>query len=147
LTTLYAVLGVDPGSDTLTIRRAYRELARRHHPDFGGDTHHMVTINDAWHVLGDRDRRASYDRQIRRAVPRPRPDDGHTVMTFGQYKGWSLADVAKVDENYLHWLSRMPIGRHLHREIGQLLEERAAAAEAIRPRPIARKRRRSRFFL
>src|SRR4051794_26825547 len=32
-TTAYAVLGVDPEADTATIRRAYRALARRHHPD------------------------------------------------------------------------------------------------------------------
>jgi molecular chaperone DnaJ len=147
VTTLYAVLGVDLEADTPTIRRAYRELARRHHPDFGGDTRHMISINDAWHVLSDPERRASYNQQIRRPVPRPVSPDGHTVMTFGRYEGWSLGHVAKLDENYLLWLSRMPVGRPLQREISQLLAERSAAAEAIRPKPIARKRRRSRFFL
>jgi hypothetical protein len=105
----------------------------------------MVSINDAWHVLGHPERRAGYDRQLRRPVPRPNPRDGHTVMDFGQYEGWSLADIAKFDENYLHWLSRMPIGRPLQREIAQLLAERSAAAEARRPAPIARKRRRGLF--
>jgi curved DNA-binding protein CbpA len=140
VTTLYAVLGVDPDADTPTIRRAYRELARLHHPDFGGDTLHMISINDAWHVLSDPERRASYNQQIRRPVLRPVSPDGHTVMEFGQYEGWSLGHIAKVDENYLLWLSRMPVGRRLQREIAQLLEERSAAMEERRPKPIARKR-------
>ena len=141
MTTLYAVLGVDPEADTPTIRRAYRELARRHHPDFGGDTRHMISLNEAWHVLGDPERRASYNKQILRPVPRPVSTDGHTVMEFGQYEGWSLGHIAKVDENYLLWLSRMPVGRRLNREISQLLAERSAAMEERRPKPIARKRR------
>jgi hypothetical protein len=61
-------------------------------------------------------------------------------MEFGQYEGWSLGHIAKVDENYLLWLSRMPVGRRLQREIAQLLEERSAAMEERRPKPIARKR-------
>ena len=60
---MYAVLGVDPDADTATIRRAYRALARRHHPDFGGDTRYMARINDAWHVISHPERRADYDRQ------------------------------------------------------------------------------------
>ncbi len=142
MTTLYAVLGVDPTSDSDTIRRAYRDLARRHHPDFGGDNREMVSINDAWHVLGDPARRASYNRQLRAPTPRHATPDGHTVMDFGRYEGWSLGDIAKVDDNYLLWLSRMPIGRSLHREIAELVAEQSAAAEARRPRPIARTKRR-----
>jgi molecular chaperone DnaJ len=141
VTTLYAVLGVHPEADTPTIRRAYRELARRHHPDFGGDTLQMIAINDAWHVLSDPARRASYNQQIRRPVPRPVSPDGHTVMRFGRYEGWSLGHIAKLDENYLLWLSRMPVGRPLQREIAQLLAERSAAVEERRPKPIPSKRR------
>ena len=141
VTNLYAVLGVDPEADTSTIRRAYRELARRHHPDFGGDTQQMISINDAWHVLGDPERRASYNLQLRRPGPRSIARDGHTVMDFGRYEGWSLANIARVDEDYLRWLSRMPVGRPLQREISQLLAERSAALEARRPTPVATKRR------
>jgi hypothetical protein len=34
---------------------------------------------------------------------------------------WSSADIANVDENYLLWLSRMPVGRSLQREIDELV--------------------------
>jgi curved DNA-binding protein CbpA len=102
----------------------------------------MVSINEAWHVLGDADRRANYNRELRRPVPRRKARDGHTAMDWGQYEGWSLADIANVDENYLLWLSRMPVGRPLQREISELVAERSAAAEALRPTPILKKRRR-----
>jgi molecular chaperone DnaJ len=140
LTTLYAVLGVDPEADTATIRRAYRVLARRHHPDFGGDTQQMVVLNDAWHVLRDPERRARYNQQLRRARPRHKPGDDHTVMDWGQYEGWSLAEIAKIDENYLLWLSRMPVGRPLQREIAQVLAERTPSEESRGPAPAARNR-------
>jgi molecular chaperone DnaJ len=141
VTTLYAVLGVDQEADLLTIRRAYRELARRNHPDFGGDTRRMISINEAWHVLRDPQRRATYNAQLRRPVRRPASPDGHTVMDWGQYEGWSLGEIAKLDENYLLWLIRMPIGRPLQREINELLTERSDALEALRPAPTTRKRR------
>jgi molecular chaperone DnaJ len=141
MTTFYAVLGVNPEADTATIRRAYRALAWRHHPDFGGDTRAMVAVNDAWHVLRDRDRRASYDRTLRRPTPPRSSDDRHTVMDFGQYEGSSLADIARIDENYLLWLRRMPIGRRFQREIDELLAERTDAEKARRPAPAARRRR------
>jgi curved DNA-binding protein CbpA len=102
----------------------------------------MVVLNDAWHVLRDPERRARYNQQIRRPIPRAGSDDGHTVMDWGQYEGWSLAEIAKIDTNYLLWLSRMPVGRPLQREIGQVLAERAAAEEVRGPAPAARKRRR-----
>ena len=144
MTTLYAVLGVDPDADAATIRRAYRALARRHHPDFGGDTQEMVVINDAWHTLRDPERRARYNRQLRRPIPRRGRDDGHTVMDWGQYAGWSLAEIAKIDDNYLLWLSRMPIGRGLHHEIEALLAKRSADEEARTP-PVPAKKRRGLF--
>ena len=103
MTTLYGVLGVDPRADIQTIRHAYRALAREHHPDFGGDLRRMMSVNEAWHVLSDPERRASYDSQLLRPIPKPRSRDGHTVMDYGRYEGWSLADIVQVR----HRLSRM----------------------------------------
>lgn len=48
------------------IRRAYRALARAHHPDRHGGrtTPEMVRINEAWRILSDSDRRRRYDAAI-----------------------------------------------------------------------------------
>ena len=57
----YEVLQVHPRADSEVIRAAYRALARKYHPDLGGDPNRMIALNDAWDVLGDPVRRAEYD--------------------------------------------------------------------------------------
>jgi len=145
VSTLYGVLGVDAQADVDTIRHAYRALAREHHPDFGGDLRRMMSVNEAWHVLSDPERRASYDSQLLRPIPKPRSRDGHAVMDYGRYEGWSLADIVRYDTDYLEWLSRTQTGRPLRREISELLAEWAAAMSALQPVPAPPKRRWSRL--
>ena len=58
---LYEILQVHPQADPDVLRAAYRVLARKYHPDHGGDARKMIDLNDAWSVLGDPDRRAVYD--------------------------------------------------------------------------------------
>lgn len=64
---LYGVLGLSSRATQADIRRAFRALARRYHPDVnGGDpTAERVfkRIVRAYEVLGDPTRRASYDRR------------------------------------------------------------------------------------
>jgi molecular chaperone DnaJ len=43
----YAVLGVRPDARPDDIRRAWVALARRHHPDRGGDPDAMLAVNEA----------------------------------------------------------------------------------------------------
>ena len=60
----YAVLGIERSATESDVKRAFRELARRHHPDVnpadGGEQ--FREINEAYAVLSDRDARARYDR-------------------------------------------------------------------------------------
>jgi hypothetical protein len=61
--TPYEVLGVDPKASDAEIRRAYVALARRFHPDANpAGEERMRAVNEAWAILGDRERRARYDR-------------------------------------------------------------------------------------
>ena len=57
----YEVLQVHPRAEAEVVRAAYRTLARKHHPDHGGDALRMIALNDAWDVLGDPARREAYD--------------------------------------------------------------------------------------
>ena len=64
---LYAILGVQPDAEEVVIIAAYRALAKRYHPDrFSGDSDEahkrMSQINEAYEVLGNKFRRAEYDR-------------------------------------------------------------------------------------
>ena len=62
----YETLGVPRNADEREIRRAYRRLARQHHPDVNpGDeasAERFKAINAAYEVLSDADKRAKYDR-------------------------------------------------------------------------------------
>jgi DnaJ-class molecular chaperone len=57
----YSTLGVDSSADQDTIKRAYKKLAMKHHPDRGGDTNKFQEIQKAYNVLGDDQSRAQYD--------------------------------------------------------------------------------------
>ena len=57
----YEILQVRPDASDDVIRAAYRALARRYHPDTSADvalTPQMVTVNTAWEILGNPERRA-----------------------------------------------------------------------------------------
>lgn len=62
----YEVLGVTREASPEDIKRAYRTLARRHHPDVAQDKataeHVFKEINEAYEVLSDPQKRAQYDR-------------------------------------------------------------------------------------
>ncbi len=63
----YAVLGVPRDATETDIKRAFRELARKHHPDVAAIAGHdngerFREINEAYACLSDKDTRARYDR-------------------------------------------------------------------------------------
>lgn len=64
----YATLGADEGASREEIERLYKRLARRHHPDRGGDEERMKSINAAYRVLGNDSEREVYD-AARRSAP------------------------------------------------------------------------------
>lgn len=59
----YEILGIKQTADSDEIKRAYRYLASRHHPDKGGDTAVFQKIQQAYDVLSDQNKRAEYDQQ------------------------------------------------------------------------------------
>ena len=62
----YDILGVSKSASEDDIKRAYRKLARKYHPDLNKDNpkeaeEKFKEVNEAYHVLSDADKRAQYD--------------------------------------------------------------------------------------
>ncbi len=59
----YQVLGVNKSSSKEELKKAYRKLAHKYHPDKkGGDEAKFKEINEAYYILGNEQRRSEYDR-------------------------------------------------------------------------------------
>jgi curved DNA-binding protein CbpA len=147
----YRVLQVDPSADSEVVQAAYRVLARKLHPDLFGDEAGMKSLNAAWEVLRDAKRRERYDRErddatrvastsvvaaasataSKTLVPdHAGPPPGQPfgpVVTFGRYEGWSLGEIARVDQEFLEWLRGVPAGRGLRDEIDSVLRRMSDA--------------------
>jgi len=61
-TKFYKLLEVSKDASTAEIKKAYRKLAVKHHPDKGGDEATFKDITRAYEVLSDEDKRRQYDR-------------------------------------------------------------------------------------
>lgn len=57
----YDILGVSKSASADEIKRAYRRLALKYHPDRGGDHDKFKEINEAYQALSDPQKRAQYD--------------------------------------------------------------------------------------
>ena len=78
----YGLLGLHPAASPVEIRRAYRELSKRYHPDTTNlpkaiATNKFQQLNEAYATLSNPERRLTYDYQIgysRVAVIQPKPN-------------------------------------------------------------------------
>merc|ERR1719171_2492264 len=72
----YSILGVPRNATAEEIKKAYRRLALKYHPDKNPDplaAGVFVEIVEAYEVLGDAERRAEYDTGGRTRAPVPAP--------------------------------------------------------------------------
>jgi len=85
----YALLGVDRGADTRTIRKAFKKIAILKHPDKNPDdpgAHDaFVRINRAYEVLKDEELRKKYDEHGEEGLD-SNTQSGHSH----QYQSWTF---------------------------------------------------------
>jgi DnaJ-class molecular chaperone len=110
----YDLLGIDASAGVAELRRAWRRLAVRWHPDRAGPRATVIfqLLSEAYTVLSDPAARAAYDRRRRPAAPRP---NAPAVM-LGRLSGPLASLIA------------CGVARRLDGELIELLVEKAEAA-------------------
>lgn len=101
----YKVLGVARDASAATIKKAFRQLARKYHPDAGGDEAKFKELNEAYEVLSNEKSRKLYD-QFGTANPSQAPG-GATWADFsgsgaggvGGFAGMSWDDILEQIRN------------------------------------------------
>lgn len=88
----YEILGVPKDVDEKTLKKKFRKLAMKNHPDRGGDKETFQRISLAYEVLSDPDKRAQYDRGGKEAVSSDAASGGHSAedifsSIFGGQRG------------------------------------------------------------
>jgi molecular chaperone DnaJ len=91
-TDYYDILGVPRDADETAIKRAYRQLARKFHPDVAEDKvaaeSRFKEINEAYEVLSDAQKRANYDRYGAAGV-----NGGFGESGFGPFGSEGFGDI------------------------------------------------------
>ena len=65
----YKTLGVAKNATPDEIKKSYRKLASKHHPDKGGDTATFQKIEEAYRILSDPQQRQQYDNPMPQGNP------------------------------------------------------------------------------
>lgn len=82
----YEVLGVSKSADAATIKKAYRKLAKKYHPDSNegnqSAAEHFKEVNEAYDVLSDEKKRKLYDQYGHAAF-----EEGWTGGSSNAYSG------------------------------------------------------------
>ena len=81
----YKILGVEKGASESDIKKAYRKLAQKHHPDAGGEEKKFKEVTEAYEVLGDKQKRSQYD-QFGKAGTGAGPGGGFGGFDFSGFQ-------------------------------------------------------------
>lgn len=88
----YSILGVAPDASEDDIKRAYRSLAMKFHPDRGGDQAKFQEIQEAYSVLSDPQKRAEWQSAMH-ATPFGHPGGFHFNFNFGGGQPFDIHDI------------------------------------------------------
>ncbi len=95
----YEVLGVDRNADASTIKRAYRKLAKKYHPDVNkaADAEEKFKeVQEAYDVLSDENKKAAYDRYGHAAFEQGAGGAGG----FGGFGGFEDVDLGDIFSSF-----------------------------------------------
>lgn len=86
----YKILGISKTATAEDVKKAYRRLAHKYHPDKGGDASKFKEVTEAYQILSNKDKRAQYDKFGKVF------EGGDTRQGFGGFR-WNWQDTAGFD--------------------------------------------------
>lgn len=99
--SLYRILGVTASATGADIKTAYRQAAKKAHPDAGGSAAAMAKVNEAYQILSDPESRRAYDQAETAPVHSPEH------QTASQHEAAaSRAEAAAVERGRRAWARR-----------------------------------------
>lgn len=125
----YDTLDVSPQATSAEIKQAYRRLAKRFHPDSQSETANnekIVQVNAAYEILGDPNRRRTYDRQLRYTQPLPNTHNRQQRSTDAQQHYQRYRRTGQdADAQLNEWLQYVykPVIRLINRILSPLNEQ------------------------
>ena len=104
----YKQLGLKENATRDEIKSAYRSLAKKYHPDTGGDNEKFLDLQLAWNTLNDPHKKAIYDQSLIN-------DESYGVS---KNKNWSSElknNSANKDQDIKDWIKKIynPINRFI----------------------------------
>ena len=136
----YAELGVSPQATQAELKAAYRRLVKQHHPDAGGDPERILSLNAAWELLGDAERRRQFDRQRGSGWAQSPVDAVAEARRRGarNAKASRAASAASgqgaaADDALVHWLQT--VYAPVDRQLGQVINPFPAQFRALSADP------------
>jgi len=146
---LYDLLGIAPSASPAEVKFAYRMVAKRHHPDLGGNPDRFVALTQAYDILSDPGRRQIYDEtgQFDAAAAENRQRDLIVTLSSALERVLSKSRLPIESTDLVGEMRRLvDAGRLILAEELAELQARLASLEKARDR-IRRKDNRENLFL
>ena len=103
---LYKILNVDKSASPDVIRKAFRKLSLKHHPDRGGNEEEFKKINRAFQVLGDPMKKKDYD--MKQSHPFLNKNSNENI--FNDDTNGGVPDMGSMPDMFKMFFGGMPMG-------------------------------------